>query len=77
MHYGHPDVFDRVFHLTRGGFSKASRVINISEDIYAGIVFYLLEWIYVDLVHLNYIFTPVLSTLMACFCYTMYRIHSY
>lgn len=36
MHYGHPDVFDRVFHITRGGVSKASRVINISEDIYAG-----------------------------------------
>uniref|UniRef100_A0A6N2M9D6 1,3-beta-glucan synthase n=1 Tax=Salix viminalis TaxID=40686 RepID=A0A6N2M9D6_SALVM len=29
MHYGHPDVFDRVFHITRGGISKASRVINI------------------------------------------------
>lgn len=37
MHYGHPDVFDRVFHITRGGISKASRVINISEDIYSGI----------------------------------------
>ncbi|PON45648.1 Glycosyl transferase [Parasponia andersonii] len=36
MHYGHPDVFDRLFHITRGGISKASRVINISEDIYAG-----------------------------------------
>ncbi|KAG0453842.1 hypothetical protein HPP92_025146 [Vanilla planifolia] len=36
MHYGHPDVFDRLFHITRGGVSKASRVINISEDIYAG-----------------------------------------
>ncbi|KAH7668690.1 callose synthase protein [Dioscorea alata] len=36
MHYGHPDVFDRIFHITRGGISKASRVINISEDIYAG-----------------------------------------
>nr|GEW30577.1 callose synthase 9 [Tanacetum cinerariifolium] len=36
MHYGHPDVFDRVFHITRGGISKASRGINISEDIYAG-----------------------------------------
>lgn len=36
MHYGHPDVFDRVFHLTRGGFSKASKTINISEDIFAG-----------------------------------------
>ena len=38
MHYGHPDVFDRVFHLTRGGFSKASKVINISEDIFAGLL---------------------------------------
>ncbi|XP_055818991.1 callose synthase 9 [Solanum dulcamara] len=36
MHYGHPDVFDRLFHITRGGISKASRVINISEDIFAG-----------------------------------------
>ncbi|XP_038724507.1 callose synthase 9 [Tripterygium wilfordii] len=36
MHYGHPDVFDRVFHVTRGGISKASRIINISEDIFAG-----------------------------------------
>ena len=36
MHYGHPDVFDRIFHITRGGVSKASRVINISEDIFAG-----------------------------------------
>ncbi|KAJ3695240.1 hypothetical protein LUZ60_000617 [Juncus effusus] len=36
MHYGHPDVFDRIWFLTRGGVSKASRVINISEDIFAG-----------------------------------------
>ena len=40
MHYGHPDVFDRVFHITRGGISKASRVINISEDIFAGITLF-------------------------------------
>ncbi|KAF8674813.1 hypothetical protein HU200_047941 [Digitaria exilis] len=40
MHYGHPDVFDRIFHITRGGISKASRVINISEDIYAGGCFF-------------------------------------
>lgn len=39
MHYGHPDVFDRVFHITRGGISKASRVINISEDIFSGMLF--------------------------------------
>ncbi|CAI5500419.1 unnamed protein product [Closterium sp. Naga37s-1] len=36
MHYGHPDVFDRLFHITRGGMSKASKTINISEDIFAG-----------------------------------------
>ncbi|KAD3069276.1 hypothetical protein R6Q59_016683 [Mikania micrantha] len=36
MHYGHPDVFDRFWFLTRGGISKASKVINISEDIFAG-----------------------------------------
>ncbi|CAL5059049.1 unnamed protein product [Urochloa decumbens] len=36
FHYGHPDVFDRLFHLTRGGLSKASKSINLSEDIFAG-----------------------------------------
>ncbi|XP_038696263.1 callose synthase 3 [Tripterygium wilfordii] len=36
FHYGHPDVFERLFHLTRGGVSKASKVINLSEDIFAG-----------------------------------------
>lgn len=36
FHYGHPDVFDRIFHLTRGGVSKASKVINLSEDIFTG-----------------------------------------
>ncbi|CAN0877401.1 Putative callose synthase 6 [Linum grandiflorum] len=36
FHYGHPDVFDRIFHITRGGASKASRGINLSEDIFAG-----------------------------------------
>ncbi|GAB4828141.1 Callose synthase 2 [Ancistrocladus abbreviatus] len=36
FHYGHPDVFDRLFHLTRGGVSKASKGINLSEDIFAG-----------------------------------------
>lgn len=43
MHYGHPDVFDRVFHITRGGISKASRIINISEDIFAGNGFWLVR----------------------------------
>ncbi|GFQ05755.1 putative callose synthase 8 [Phtheirospermum japonicum] len=36
FHYGHPDVFDRIFHLTRGGISKASKTINLSEDVFAG-----------------------------------------
>ncbi|PPD72666.1 hypothetical protein GOBAR_DD30439 [Gossypium barbadense] len=36
MHYGHPDLFDRFWFLTRGGLSKASKVINISEDIFSG-----------------------------------------
>ncbi|KAL5075203.1 hypothetical protein RYX36_014187 [Vicia faba] len=36
FHYGHPDVFDRIFHITRGGMSKASRGIHLSEDIFAG-----------------------------------------
>lgn len=36
FHYGHPDVFDRIFHITRGGISKSSVGINLSEDIFAG-----------------------------------------
>lgn len=36
FHYGHPDVFDRIFHITRGGVSKASKTINLSEDVFAG-----------------------------------------
>jgi 1,3-beta-glucan synthase component len=38
FHYGHPDVFDRLFHLTRGGVCKASKIINLSEDIFAGML---------------------------------------
>ncbi|KAL8461989.1 hypothetical protein ACS0TY_033174 [Phlomoides rotata] len=37
FHYGHLDVFDRIFHITRGGINKASSLgINLSEDIFAG-----------------------------------------
>ncbi|WRX11777.1 Glycosyl transferase [Theobroma cacao] len=36
FHYGHPDIFDRILHITRGGISKASKTINLSEDIFAG-----------------------------------------
>lgn len=31
-------MFDRLFHLSRGGISKASKVINLSEDIFAGMI---------------------------------------
>jgi callose synthase len=36
LHYGHPDVFDKIFFITRGGISKSSKGINLSEDIFAG-----------------------------------------
>ncbi|GMH89989.1 hypothetical protein TL16_g11630, partial [Triparma laevis f. inornata] len=36
LHYGHPDVFDKLFFMTRGGVSKSSKGINLSEDIFAG-----------------------------------------
>lgn len=32
-------IFFRIFHLTRGGISKASKTINLSEDIFAGFRF--------------------------------------
>ncbi|KDO28050.1 hypothetical protein SPRG_20212 [Saprolegnia parasitica CBS 223.65] len=36
MHYGHPDVFDKLYIMTNGGVSKASKGINLSEDVFAG-----------------------------------------
>jgi len=36
MHYGHPDFFDALWASNRGSLSKASTVINVSEDIFAG-----------------------------------------
>jgi hypothetical protein len=36
QHYGHPDLFDKMFVITEGGMSKASRGINLSEDVFAG-----------------------------------------
>jgi hypothetical protein len=32
----HPDLFDKVWIATRGGTAKASSVVNVSEDIFAG-----------------------------------------
>lgn len=42
FHYGHPDIWDHVFIKTRGGTAKASAVVNVSEDIFAG---YTGEWL--------------------------------
>jgi len=36
MHYGHPDFFDSFWMLNRGGLSKGSPRINLSEDVFAG-----------------------------------------
>ncbi|RLN56165.1 hypothetical protein BBJ29_003321 [Phytophthora kernoviae] len=36
MHYGHPDVFEKTFVVTSGGVSKASKGINLSEDVFSG-----------------------------------------
>ncbi|DAZ92454.1 TPA: hypothetical protein N0F65_000238 [Lagenidium giganteum] len=36
MHYGHPDVFDKSFVMANGGVSKASKGINLSEDVFSG-----------------------------------------
>jgi callose synthase len=36
LHYGHPDTFDRIWMGTRGGVAKASAIVNVSEDIFAG-----------------------------------------
>lgn len=36
QHYGHPDLFDKLFVMTEGGMSKASKGINLSEDVFAG-----------------------------------------
>ena len=36
QHYGHPDIFDKFFVMTEGGMSKASKGINLSEDVFAG-----------------------------------------
>lgn len=36
MHYGHPDLFDKIFTITRGSVSKACPIIHLNEDIFAG-----------------------------------------
>lgn len=36
MHYGHPDIFEKTFVMSNGGVSKASKGINLSEDVFSG-----------------------------------------
>ena len=36
FHYGHPDVWDKVWVTANGGLSKASRTLHVSEDIFGG-----------------------------------------
>lgn len=36
FHYGHPDLWNKLFTMTRGGMSKATRAFHISEDVFAG-----------------------------------------
>ena len=36
FHYGHPDLWNKLFIMTRGGVSKATRGFHISEDVFAG-----------------------------------------
>ncbi|KAJ3299902.1 hypothetical protein HK104_006053 [Borealophlyctis nickersoniae] len=36
LHYGHPDFWNAVYMLPRGGVSKAQRGLHLNEDIYAG-----------------------------------------
>eukprot|EP00405_Crypthecodinium_cohnii_P007093 CAMPEP_0206420490 /NCGR_PEP_ID=MMETSP0324_2-20121206/873_1 /ASSEMBLY_ACC=CAM_ASM_000836 /TAXON_ID=2866 /ORGANISM="Crypthecodinium cohnii, Strain Seligo" /LENGTH=1614 /DNA_ID=CAMNT_0053884383 /DNA_START=33 /DNA_END=4877 /DNA_ORIENTATION=- len=36
LHYGHPDMMDKLQMVQQGGVSKATRGLNLSEDIFAG-----------------------------------------
>ena len=36
FHYGHPDLWNKLFVMTRGGISKATKAFHISEDVFAG-----------------------------------------
>ena len=36
FHYGHPDMWRRVFVSTAGGVSKANKSQHVSEDVFGG-----------------------------------------
>lgn len=46
-------MFDRIFHITRGGISKASCGINLSEDIFAGMCFSIYSNFYLWILGVN------------------------
>ena len=35
-HYGHPDMLDKCAMMAQGGISKATKGLNLSEDVFAG-----------------------------------------
>merc|ERR1711966_435938 len=39
MHYGHPDLMNKIYMMQQGGVSKAVKTLNLSEDIFAGMDF--------------------------------------
>lgn len=39
MHYGHPDIMNKIYMMQQGGVSKATKTLNLSEDIFAGMDF--------------------------------------
>merc|ERR1719350_1541239 len=39
MHYGHPDLMNKLYMMQQGGVSKATKTLNLSEDIFAGMDF--------------------------------------
>lgn len=39
MHYGHPDLMAKTYMMQQGGVSKATKTVNLSEDIFAGMDF--------------------------------------
>lgn len=36
FHYGHPDVWNKLFSMSKGGISKATRNLHVSEDVFGG-----------------------------------------
>jgi len=37
LHYGHPDIMDKLQMVQQGGVSKATRGLHLSEDVFAGL----------------------------------------